>query len=358
MLRVSPVPRVPPGPAGPPGRTGLAGDQSEALRLLRQLTPREAQALAHLAAGRDLAQSAAALGVTPATARSYQHRAMRKLGTRTHGEIVAFAALLSPAQGASGGPAGPPDTPGSDTPVEQPAGRERRGHAKARPCGPGDAASHGAPRPGEEAPTPRPAADSTPTHPGPPRPNGGKAGAAHTPAASGTPRTDDGTPGAPATGAVNTPAAAGTPRTDGRTAPRSGPASGAPPRPNGGRPAYTAAKPPARTDPADGPAPAGSPRTDGGSAPEPNDHGPATAALAAANAAGATSEHLDAVPVPSFEELYEAAHTRLVQQVFLLTSCKHRAVHCVRLAFGEARRRLGRGGGRGRSGGLGAGAGL
>ncbi|WP_329488043.1 LuxR C-terminal-related transcriptional regulator [Kitasatospora sp. NBC_01246] len=326
------------GPGRATGANGPAGDQSEALRLLRQLTPREAQALAHLAAGRDLAQSAAALGVTPATARSYQHRAMRKLGTRTHGEIVAFAALLSPAQGASGGPAGPPDTPGSDTPVEQPAGRERRGHAKARPAGPGDAASHGAPRPGEEAPTPRPAADSTPTHPGPPRPNGGKAGAAHTPAASGTPRTDDGTPGAPATGAVNTPAAAGTPRTDGRTAPRSGPASGAPPRPNGGRPAGTAAKPPARTDPADGPAPAGSPRTDGGSAPEPNDHGPATAALAAANAAGATSEHLDAVPVPSFEELYEAAHTRLVQQVFLLTSCKHRAVHCVRLAFGEARR--------------------
>ncbi|MGW2376821.1 hypothetical protein [Kitasatospora sp. NPDC001683] len=39
-----------------------------------------------------------------------------------------------------------------------------------------------------------------------------------------------------------------------------------------------------------------------------------------------------------FEELYEAAHTRLVQQVFLLTACRHRAVHCVRLAFGQARR--------------------
>ncbi|MFF7454933.1 hypothetical protein [Kitasatospora sp. NPDC008115] len=40
-----------------------------------------------------------------------------------------------------------------------------------------------------------------------------------------------------------------------------------------------------------------------------------------------------------FEEVYEAAHTRLVQQVFLLTACKHRAVHCVGRAFGEARRR-------------------
>ncbi|MER7579376.1 LuxR C-terminal-related transcriptional regulator [Kitasatospora sp. NPDC097691] len=44
-------------------------------------------------------------------------------------------------------------------------------------------------------------------------------------------------------------------------------------------------------------------------------------------------------PVPTFEELYETAHTRLVQQVFLLTPCRHRAVHCVRRAFGEARRR-------------------
>ncbi|MFF3113090.1 hypothetical protein ACFVSN_28310 [Kitasatospora sp. NPDC057904] len=40
----------------------------------------------------------------------------------------------------------------------------------------------------------------------------------------------------------------------------------------------------------------------------------------------------------TFEELYEASHTRLVQQVFLLTACRHRAAHCVRRAFGEARR--------------------
>ncbi|MBP0452547.1 hypothetical protein J5Y04_23810, partial [Kitasatospora sp. RG8] len=41
---------------------------------------------------------------------------------------------------------------------------------------------------------------------------------------------------------------------------------------------------------------------------------------------------------PAFEELYESAHTRLVQQVFLLTACRHRAAHCVQRAFGEARR--------------------
>ncbi|MET8623197.1 LuxR C-terminal-related transcriptional regulator [Kitasatospora sp. NPDC004669] len=43
-------------------------------------------------------------------------------------------------------------------------------------------------------------------------------------------------------------------------------------------------------------------------------------------------------PVPSFDDLYAEAHTRLVQQVFLLTACRHRAVHCVRRAFGQARR--------------------
>ncbi|MEV7027256.1 hypothetical protein AB0O00_34630, partial [Kitasatospora sp. NPDC093558] len=40
----------------------------------------------------------------------------------------------------------------------------------------------------------------------------------------------------------------------------------------------------------------------------------------------------------TFEELYEGSHARLVQQVFLLTACRHRAAHCVRRAFGEARR--------------------
>ncbi|MFF2349312.1 hypothetical protein ACFVVL_05995, partial [Kitasatospora sp. NPDC058115] len=68
--------------------------KDEAAELLRRLTAREAQAFAHLAAGRDLAETAAALGVTTATARGYQHRALRKLGTRTQDEITALAALL------------------------------------------------------------------------------------------------------------------------------------------------------------------------------------------------------------------------------------------------------------------------
>ncbi|MGW4897001.1 helix-turn-helix domain-containing protein, partial [Kitasatospora sp. NPDC004240] len=78
----------------PPG-TDAGGDAQEAARLIRLLTPREALALAHLAAGRDLIRTAAALGVTPATARNHQHRAMRKLGTRTRAELAPFAALLN-----------------------------------------------------------------------------------------------------------------------------------------------------------------------------------------------------------------------------------------------------------------------
>ncbi|MFE2723713.1 LuxR C-terminal-related transcriptional regulator [Kitasatospora sp. NPDC059327] len=305
---------------GPAAESG--GRQDEALRLLRQLTPREAQALAQLAAGRDLAQAAAALGVTPATARSYQHRAMRKLGTRTHAEIAAFAALLSPAQSAAtqqdtsrgrSGPtgrspsrgqrpstvrspststAGPPDGPRSDTPAGQPAGRDRRGRGKARPAAPdtpAPAVSPGTARAGDDEP-PRPATTKAAVRPD-------------------TTVTD--------TTAADTTAAAGpaaTPtersRTEGGATTGRAPAAGGTARPNGREPAAT------------GGGTAGTAR-------------PAPAGPAATVPAAATPP----APVRSFEELYEAAHTRLVQQVFLLTSCKHRAVHCVRLAFGEARRR-------------------
>ncbi|MFE2110967.1 hypothetical protein ACFXAF_34575, partial [Kitasatospora sp. NPDC059463] len=89
-----------------------AAGKDEAAELLRRLTAREAQAFAHLAAGRDLAETAAALGVTTATARGYQHRALRKLGTRTQDEITALAALL-PATAAGGGQ--PPSEPCADS---------------------------------------------------------------------------------------------------------------------------------------------------------------------------------------------------------------------------------------------------
>ncbi|WP_441245723.1 LuxR C-terminal-related transcriptional regulator [Kitasatospora sp. McL0602] len=48
----------------------------------------------------------------------------------------------------------------------------------------------------------------------------------------------------------------------------------------------------------------------------------------------------EAVPVGDLlERLLDSAHDRLVQQTFLLTACRHRAVHCVHLALGAAARR-------------------
>ncbi|MET8545936.1 helix-turn-helix transcriptional regulator, partial [Kitasatospora sp. NPDC004799] len=70
--------------------------ETDAGRLLRRLTPREAQTLAHLAVGHDLPRTAATLGVTPTTARSYLQRALRKLGTRTEAEALALLAGTLP----------------------------------------------------------------------------------------------------------------------------------------------------------------------------------------------------------------------------------------------------------------------
>ncbi len=84
--------------------------------------------------------------------------------------------------------------------------------------------------------------------------------------------------------------------------------------------------------------------TESGSRQPAGTEGYGTMAQLAPAARAAGERHESAPPAPagrpagSFEELYESAHTRLVQQVFLLTACRHRAVHCVRLAFGEARR--------------------
>ncbi|MFJ2186853.1 hypothetical protein ACIOJE_02685 [Kitasatospora sp. NPDC087861] len=164
-----------PTPERRPRTSQAAHVDQYATHLLRKLTPHEAKALAHLAAGRDLPQTAAALGVTPATARGYVQRAMRKLGAATEAEAVALTTH--------------PPTPGT-----------------------APSTAYAAPAPG------------------------------------------------------------------GATAQRARPGSG-------------------------------------------------------------TGRHDRTVPAAgSFEELYEQAHARLVQQVFLLTACRHRAVHCVRLAFGAARR--------------------
>ncbi|MET8541491.1 hypothetical protein ABZW03_12685 [Kitasatospora sp. NPDC004799] len=122
------------------------------------------------------------------------------------------------------------------------------------------------------------------------------------------------------------PAGPDQPPAEPATAPAHAPAEHAPATAPTTSPDQAPAEPPA--------APAHTP-AEGGSA------SPGRAALAAAAPSGADDD-LDAeppAPLPmSFEELYETAHTRLVQQVFLLTACRHRAVHCVRRAFGEARR--------------------
>ncbi|GAA0692400.1 hypothetical protein GCM10010193_53680 [Kitasatospora atroaurantiaca] len=86
------APTTPSAPAVP----AAARTHPGAARLLRLLTPREARALARLAAGEDIPAIAAALGVAPGTARVHLHRAMRKLGVRTREEAVAVAAAASP----------------------------------------------------------------------------------------------------------------------------------------------------------------------------------------------------------------------------------------------------------------------
>ncbi|WP_051812741.1 LuxR C-terminal-related transcriptional regulator [Kitasatospora sp. MBT63] len=63
----------------------------DAARLLRLLTPREAQLLARLADGEELAAIAADLGLSPAMARTRLHRALRKLGVRSAAEATALA---------------------------------------------------------------------------------------------------------------------------------------------------------------------------------------------------------------------------------------------------------------------------
>ncbi|WP_406199390.1 LuxR C-terminal-related transcriptional regulator [Kitasatospora sp. NBC_01560] len=291
-------------PARPAGAAGAAGgrtaadavgDRAEAARLLRQLTPREAQALAHLAAGRGLDESAAALGVTPATARSYRHRALRKLGTRTHAEIAAFAALLTPERSAP--PAGHVG-PGARTDARPP----RRGAA---------------PKPSTSQPSPKPATPSTSPKP-PPSPK---------------PPTRHGTSPADRPAQPPAPTLPPTPIRPETAVPLDAPTDHRRTKP--ARPATPSGRP---TPAADAPTPAPAPVPAAAAAPVTDRPTPAAGARPPAR----TDTPAPGTPAPAapaaFEELYEAAHTRLVQQVFLLTACKHRSVHCVQRAFGEARR--------------------
>ncbi|MFJ3218567.1 sigma factor-like helix-turn-helix DNA-binding protein [Kitasatospora sp. NPDC086801] len=265
---------------GRPRKPRATRPDQETDRLLRKLTPRETQVLAHLAAGRDLPQAAAALGVTPATARSHVQRAMRKLGAATEAEAVALTTARPKT------PETAPTAPG--TPPAPPA--------------PGDAQAEPADGPRTPDPVPQrpPVLGTGGKHAEPA--DGPAAGRAHTdhrpePAPPGTPT------GNPTEAAARAQAAPNAP---------------------GGRistPAATTTPPGTRGNP-----PAAGSRPDD----------PAADTGRHAHAAPPTDGER-AGPAGSFEELYEQAHTRLVQQVFLLTACRHRAVHCVRLAFGAAR---------------------
>ncbi|MFB7472092.1 sigma factor-like helix-turn-helix DNA-binding protein [Kitasatospora sp. NPDC056184] len=306
-----------------PGKGGAPPARNESAELLGRLTAREAQAFAHLAAGRDLAETAAALGVTPTTARSYRHRALRKLGTRTQDEIAALAALLPAPEPAPGGrpePAGAKPrrgaAAGSGAPAAAPGDRAGRGRRTADGRGGGTDRTDATAAPDRQEAAHRPEADTT----GANRPRGVRAGRSADNGAA-PPRTA-GAGGETATGRDD----------DHRTT--TGPA--APDR----HPAQADADRTAAAQPAGdgagrrGPTAAHTRPTTPGHGDDRTATGPA--APDRHTTGDGTGERR---PAAGFEEVYETAHTRLAQQVFLLTACKYRAVHCVGRAFGEARRR-------------------
>ncbi|MFF2656899.1 LuxR C-terminal-related transcriptional regulator [Kitasatospora sp. NPDC058032] len=373
---------APTAPTAPTSGNG-AGKDEAAAGLLRRLTAREAQAFAHLAAGRDLAETAAALGVTPTTARSYQHRALRKLGTRTQEEITALAALLptpdaAPAPGRSPKPGGgkPRRGPKPDrtrTTATTPPTPHRADDRPPRPESPGGDTGKGAPadstdhgrntteatsaRQADNRQTPADHVDASPadrqhtnqtrhiTETPPPLQGGdGQTPTDHVDTFL-TDRQQRPTR-AEAAAPLDTRAphpvadATDTNRPQGVRAGRAAAQAGR----NAGRSAAEQAVAADVDDLRAGegqPASSAGPPTAGGRAVEAGggwaaDAGQAGSRAAAMEAAGGRAEWVAAV---GFEEVYAAAHTRLVQQVFLLTACKYRAVRCVGRAFDEARRR-------------------
>ncbi|MET9181004.1 LuxR C-terminal-related transcriptional regulator [Kitasatospora aureofaciens] len=271
---------------------------------LRKLTPREAEALSHLAAGHGLDHTAAALGITPATARSYLQRALRKLGCPTEAAAIALLRTAPPVGPCRRSPAGPTDP--DRTRVAPTAPGERSGMTPTNPTpasaesGTGGAPSPAAGRPTGDRPHPPRRAGGTP-EPGP---------AAAPP--DGERQLPDGKP--------SHRKQQHAPRPDVPTVPADGPTAPAPSRSGqGGAP--TAAGKAART----------MPKSAVPAAPEAAD---SRERISQALTEAGNGRDL----AEDFEGLYEDAHTRLVQQVYLLTTCRHRAVHCVRLAFGAARR--------------------
>ncbi|MFG3226689.1 sigma factor-like helix-turn-helix DNA-binding protein [Kitasatospora sp. NPDC048194] len=312
---------------------------------LRKLTPREAQAIAHLAAGHDLQHTASALGVTPGTARNYLHRAMRKLGCPTESAAVALIRTAPP----TGPGRRPPDAPAR--PDASPAATGEHGGVTADPAAARDPS---APRPGGKGRHRR--------SPG----REGRAGGAptqertqdtRTAARAGAPPEAPETPetvheplgaGTDTAAAAVTEAGTGTAARQHAAAPRHTAHSADPGAPTArdGRPQPTAGQDAPAVHPAPGRAAAPerhapAPRT---ATPAPVLRGaPAPSAdrrerIELALTEAGSGRDLSDEPAPSFDDLYEQTYTRLVQQVFLLTACRHRAVHCVRRAFGQARR--------------------
>ncbi|PBC79403.1 DNA-binding CsgD family transcriptional regulator [Streptomyces sp. TLI_235] len=131
--------------------TPSAAAREDAARLLRRLTPREAQVLARTAAGDDERAVAAALGIAPATARRHLDRAMRKLGVGSRAEAARLAALL--------GTAPPPAEPTEPVEPVEPAESAEAADVEAGPI-----ADY------ERAPAPEPARAPEPVPGPPPRP--------------------------------------------------------------------------------------------------------------------------------------------------------------------------------------------
>ncbi|MFF2953238.1 LuxR C-terminal-related transcriptional regulator [Kitasatospora sp. NPDC057965] len=362
--------------------SGNEAGKDEAAGLLRRLTAREAQAFAHLAAGRDLAETAVALGVTPTTARSYQHRALRKLGTRTQEEITALAALLptpdaTPTSApnrrpkpAGGKPRRGPKPDRTRTTPATPPAPHRADDRPPRPDSPGGGSGQGAPAdsgehrrntteaastlqadsqqtPAETPPAERQRTNHTRNITETPPPLQGGDGQTPTDHVDASPADRQQRPTrAEAAAPLDTRAphpvadATDTNRPQGVRAGRAAARAGR----NAGRSAAEQAvaadvdAPPAGEGQ---PARSAGPPTAGGRAVEAGggwaaDAGQDGSRAAAMEGAGGRAEWVGAV---GFEEVYAGAHTRLVQQVFLLTACKYRAVRCVGRAFDEARRR-------------------
>ncbi len=77
---------------------GPAGDEADGAKALAttfSLTPAETRLVEHLLAGRNLKESAGALGVAMTTAKSHLENIFQKTGVRRQGELMRLAARVA-----------------------------------------------------------------------------------------------------------------------------------------------------------------------------------------------------------------------------------------------------------------------